>query len=59
MALPTLAFGNYLELGDDGEWTGECTPNALVRPAAGGPGYGTATPLPGWCTLSMLFSDWS
>ena len=58
-ALPTLAFGNYLELDDDGEWTGECTPNALVRPAADGPGYGTATPLPGWCTLSMLFSDWS
>jgi enediyne biosynthesis protein E4 len=59
-ALPTLAFGNYLELDADGEWTGACTPNQLVRPAAEGAPYTEATPLdPGWCTLSMLFSDWS
>ncbi len=58
--LPTLAFGNYLELDDTGAATGTCSDNALVRPAATGSGYGEATALtPGWCTLSVLFSDWS
>jgi hypothetical protein len=57
--LPTLAFGNYLVLDDDGEWTGECADHALFRPAAAGDGYGAPFALtPGWCTLSLLFSDW-
>lgn len=51
-ALPTLAFGHYLR--DD---THECDGNELVRP--GGGRYGTPLPLdPGYCSLSMLFSDW-
>jgi hypothetical protein len=33
--------------------------NEVVRPGTSGTAYGTATPLtPGWCPLSMLFSDW-
>ncbi|HET9344819.1 MAG TPA: FG-GAP-like repeat-containing protein, partial [Candidatus Limnocylindrales bacterium] len=54
-ALPTLAFGNYLELDDGGEWTGACAPNELIRPAAEGPAYARPMHLePSWCTLSML-----
>ncbi|HET9456969.1 MAG TPA: CRTAC1 family protein [Candidatus Limnocylindrales bacterium] len=59
-ASPTLAFGNYLELDATGEWTGSCADNELIRPKAEGPMYGNPTTLtPGWCTLSILFSDWS
>jgi len=55
--LPTLAFGNYLGLDDGGKQTGDCASNALYRPVDGG--YSQETPLePGWCTLSILFSDW-
>ena len=57
-ALPTLAIGRYLKVAD-GKPTFDCDDNALVRPAAGGPGYGAPLTLaPGFCTLSMLFSDW-
>jgi hypothetical protein len=53
-ALPTLAFGNYL-VPD----TSDCAPSALVRPAAADE-YGPPIALaPGYCTLSVLFSDWS
>jgi hypothetical protein len=58
--LPTLAFGNYLEPGSVEARTYICDEHELVRPAAGGASYAPATELkPGWCTLSMLFSDWS
>jgi hypothetical protein len=57
MALPTLAFGNYLDLDDPDRAT--CGDSALVRPRPDGTGYAAPTPLaPGWCTLSILFSDW-
>ena len=57
--LPTLAFGDYLVLDDQGEWTGACADDRLVRPAASGVRYATRIALrPSWCTLSMLFSDW-
>jgi len=56
-ALPTLAFGNYLALDTAGEPTLTCEDSVLLRPE--GSGYPAATPLaPGWCTLSILFSDW-
>ena len=65
---PTLAFGNYLEPGNSDPDT-RCQGNVLMRPAAntgagagGGaaPAYAPALLLePGYCTLSMLFSDWS
>jgi len=51
--LPTLAFGTYLEADRT-----TCGDSSLVRPTGGE--YGVPTPLtPGYCTLSMLFSDWS
>ncbi|MEM7523997.1 MAG: VCBS repeat-containing protein, partial [Pseudomonadota bacterium] len=56
-ALPTLAFGNYVNRDDpDGPFEA-CDANALQRPV--GARYGAAQALsPGYCSLSMLFSDW-
>jgi hypothetical protein len=57
--LPTLALGSYVSLDADGNATYTCPDNLLYRPGASGSGYGSPTPLsPGYCTLSMLFSDW-
>ena len=54
-ALPTLAFGELPRAGHD-----ECDDSQLVRPAAAGDVYAAPDPLtPGYCTLSVLFSDWS
>jgi hypothetical protein len=53
--LPTLAFGSYLQPEAD-----RCADSRLVRPGADGTVYGPPVALtPGYCTLSMLFSDWS
>jgi hypothetical protein len=58
--LPTLAIGNYLELDATGESTTTCAQNALIRPNPAGSGYAAAVALtPGYCALSMLFSDWA
>jgi hypothetical protein len=55
---PTLAFGNYVALDRDGNQTTECSNNVLVRPQ--GDGFADAVVLdPGWCTLSLLFTDWN
>ena len=52
-SLPTLAFGTYL----DADRT-TCGDSSLRRPD--GDAYGPPFALtPGYCTLSMLFSDWS
>jgi hypothetical protein len=57
-SLPTLAFGNYLAQ-TAGEEAPTCADSAFVRPLTDGTGYAAPTPLsPGWCTLSILFSDW-
>jgi hypothetical protein len=57
--LPTLAVGDYLALDPAGEPGDDCAPNQLLRPRADGSGYGPGIPLtPGYCALSMLFSDW-
>jgi hypothetical protein len=57
--LPTLAFGHYLAKDPDGSLGTDCDDHALLRPDAGASVYGPATTLsPGYCTLSMLFSDW-
>ncbi len=54
---PTLAFGNYLHLDEKGQQFGGCADHQLFRPE--GPGYGPPIVLaPGWCSLSILFSDW-
>jgi hypothetical protein len=57
--LPTLAVGNYVKLDAAGAPADTCADNALYRPDPGGRGYAAPTALsPGYCTLSMLFSDW-
>jgi hypothetical protein len=57
--LPTLAIGHYLGLEPSGEPTDTCADNALFRPDPAGGGYGASVSLaPGYCSLSMLFSDW-
>ena len=56
--LPTLAFGNYLDM-SRGQQNATCADNELVRPKDGAATYAEPIPLtPGWCTLSILFSDW-
>ena len=58
-SLPTLAVGRYLTLLPSGESTFDCAGNSLLRPAPAGVGYADPLPLePGYCSLSMLFSDW-
>lgn len=57
--LPTLAIGNYLDL-QDIQQRAMCADSELVRPDPGGTTYAPPIPLtPGWCTLSVLFGDWS
>jgi hypothetical protein len=57
--LPTLAIGNYLALDPSGKPTYTCADNTLLRPDATGTAYASPSPLaPGYCTLSVLFSDW-
>lgn len=57
-AWPTLAIGSYIDRTEDLFPWGSCTENRLFRP--GGEGYGPAIPLdPGFCALSMLFTDWN
>ncbi|AVO38971.1 CRTAC1 family protein [Pukyongiella litopenaei] len=55
--LPTLAFGNYVDRTDpDGPFRA-CDVNRLYRPE--GARYGPPRDLsPGFCPLSMLFTDW-
>jgi hypothetical protein len=58
--LPTLAIGNYLALDASGESTTTCAENALIRPNPAASGYAAPVALrPGYCALSMLFSDWA
>ena len=56
--LPTLAFGNYLRIEDSGE-RDECEDHFLFRPADGSSYAAPETLTPAYCTLSILFSDWS
>ncbi len=57
--LPTLALGHYRALDATGEPTLDCADSSLLRPTDGGAGYAPPIALsPGYCTLSMLFSDW-
>ncbi|NOD93569.1 hypothetical protein GS636_12310 [Ruegeria sp. HKCCD4884] len=57
-ALPTLAFGTYVDRSDpDGPFE-TCGPTVLYRPD--GEVYGAPIHLePGHCSLSILFSDWA
>lgn len=57
-AWPTLAIGNYVDRHDPEGPFEACDINQLYRPL----GLGYAEPIaltPGFCALSMLFSDWA
>jgi len=60
-AFPTLAVGNYVDRAAPGAPYGTCADSWLMRSAPGDrPSYDTPTALaPGYCTLSMLFTDWN
>ncbi|WP_186394614.1 CRTAC1 family protein [Stappia sp. TSB10GB4] len=61
LAFPTLAFGNYVDRSaPDSPW-GTCDDNVLHRPRTGeAPDYSESFVLtPGYCSLSMLFTDWN
>jgi len=56
--LPTLAFGNYVDRSNPKGPFQACDTNFLYRPK--GKKYPAPQALePGYCPLSMLFSDWS
>jgi hypothetical protein len=52
---PTLAFGNYVNRDDPEGPFRACDDNLVLRPARGG--WEEVTLSPGFCALSMLFSD--
>ncbi len=58
---PTLAIGNYVDRQAPGSPWGTCGNNYLIRPSIGEtPSYGAPFTLaPGYCALSMLFTDWN
>lgn len=60
---PTLAFGNYVDRSAPGSPWGTCHENDLFRPQPEStefaPDYALRTALaPGYCALSMIFTDW-
>ncbi len=58
---PTLAIGNYVDRSAPGSPWGTCEANVLHRPVADGKlDYSQPYKLkPGYCSLSMLFTDWN
>ncbi|HMT93251.1 CRTAC1 family protein [uncultured Thiothrix sp.] len=58
---PTLAFGNYVDRSAPGSPWGTCHENDLFRPSSKAQAdYHERTALaPGFCALSMLFTDWN
>ncbi|MCZ4290890.1 CRTAC1 family protein [Hoeflea alexandrii] len=58
---PTIAIGNYVDRSAPGTPFGTCEPNQLLRPRAGdAPDYSDPLTLePGYCALSLLFTDWN
>jgi len=58
---PTFAIGHYVDRNAPGSPWGTCEENSLYRPQPGDkPDYSERTPLaPGFCALSMLFTDWN
>jgi hypothetical protein len=57
---PTVAVGNYVDPTREVGRKSVCDHNLLYRPARGRLGFGTPLALrPGYCALSMLFTDWN
>ena len=61
LKFPTLAIGHYVDRAAPGSPYGTCEENSLYRPGPGDtPDYSQRTPLaPGFCALSLLFTDWN
>ncbi|QKV17484.1 FG-GAP repeat domain-containing protein [Oricola thermophila] len=62
LSFPTLAFGNYVDRSAPGSPWGTCHDNAFIRPLKDTetPDYSEPLPLsPGYCALSMIFTDWN
>jgi hypothetical protein len=58
--LPTLAFGRFRKIDPNGKLTLDCDSPILIRPDSTGTRYAAPIALePGYCSLSLLFSDWS
>jgi hypothetical protein len=58
--LPTIAIGDYIALDELGAPQPPCPDNQLFRATAAGDAFAEPVALaPGYCPLSMLFSDWS
>jgi hypothetical protein len=58
--LPTLAFGRFRKIDPTGKLTLDCDSPFLLRPDSTGTRYAAPIALdPGYCSLSLLFSDWS
>ena len=55
--LPTLAIGNYVDRDQPGAPFGTCHDTDFYRPNDEG-GYRHQALQPGYCSLSMMFSDW-
>ena len=56
---PTLAIGTYIDRSQEAFPWGNCTPNHLYRPDVSGTRFAAPLPLePGFCALSILFTDW-
>ena len=60
-AFPTMAFGNYVDRSAPGSPWGTCHDNYLFRPSGDmDRPYDTPQILsPGYCALSLLFTDWN
>lgn len=57
---PTLAIANYIDRVRPDSSEGPCHDNLLYRPAGDGTGFVAPLALsPGFCALSILFSDWN
>ncbi len=58
---PTLAFGNYVDRSAPGTPWGTCHDNVLMRPRSSAVAdYSEPERLtPGYCALSVLFTDWN
>lgn len=56
---PTLAVGNYVDRDDPNGPFGTCSRHQLFRPRDDGGYEAPETIAPGYCALSMMFTDWS
>jgi len=57
---PTVAVGNYVDRDKPGSPWGTCAENRLYRPVGRDNGFSAPAALePGYCSLSVLFSDWN